>query len=59
MEALARAQTRLDNIRSVLPLLEALRTISLGSWQAAKKRKLAAAQYRDQLLTIAGWLQPG
>ena len=35
---LERIQTRLGNIRTVSPILAALRTISLGSWQMALNR---------------------
>ena len=49
MEALDRAQTRLSNIQSVQPILSALRTISLGSWQAAQKQQRVAQLYHSQL----------
>ena len=45
MQDLERAETRLDNIRTVEPILSALRTISLGSWQAALKRKDSVRRY--------------
>jgi F-type H+-transporting ATPase subunit gamma len=50
---LERTQARLANIRGVEPLLGALRTISLGSWQAALKRKTFVTRYREH---IAGLL---
>ncbi|MBU1879327.1 MAG: F0F1 ATP synthase subunit gamma, partial [Chloroflexi bacterium] len=46
------AQDRLDNIRTVEPLLSALRTISLGSWQAALKQRAGARRYGEHLLTM-------
>ena len=58
MENIERVQARLDNIRSVQPILEALRTISLGSWQAAQKQRAAAQQYEDRLVEMAAQLQP-
>jgi len=58
MENLERVQARLDNIRSVQPILEALRTISLGSWQAAQKQRASTQSYREHLLAVAAQLQP-
>ncbi|MCK4962614.1 MAG: F0F1 ATP synthase subunit gamma, partial [Anaerolineales bacterium] len=57
-EGLERAQNRLANIRGVDPLLGALRTISLGSWQAALKRKVAATRYREHLMSLLPSLLP-
>jgi len=48
VEDLERAQDRLDNIRTVEPLLGALRTISLGSWQAALEQRANARRYGDR-----------
>ncbi len=47
-----RIHTRLQNIRSVEPILGALRTISLGSWQAALNRQLRIRRYREQLVSL-------
>jgi len=58
VEDLARIQTRLNNIHSVLPILGALRTISLGSWQMAQKQKAATQQYEARLLQMIPWLLP-
>ena len=44
-----RIKERLDNIRTVEPILGALRTISLGSWQAAQKRRDGLGAYTEQL----------
>jgi F-type H+-transporting ATPase subunit gamma len=49
MEDPERAQTRLSNIQSVQPILGALRTISLGSWQAAQKQQRVARFYQSHL----------
>ena len=57
-EDLERAQNRLANIRGVDPLLGALRTISLGSWQAALKRKVAVTGYREHLMSLLPSLLP-
>lgn len=47
---LERIQARLDNIRSVGPILAALRTISLGSWQMALNRVHNLRRYSERLL---------
>jgi F-type H+-transporting ATPase subunit gamma len=49
MEEVERARERLENIRSVKPILNGLRTISLGSWQAALKRRGSVQSYAEQL----------
>ena len=49
MEEVERARERLENIRSVQPILNGLRTISLGSWQAALKRRSGVQAYAEQL----------
>jgi F-type H+-transporting ATPase subunit gamma len=50
MQELERIQARLENVRSVEPLLSAMRTISLASWQAALKQKANAQRYAEHLL---------
>lgn len=55
---LERTQERLDNIRGVEPLLGALRTISLGSWQAALKRKMIVTRYREHIAGLLPSLAP-
>jgi F-type H+-transporting ATPase subunit gamma len=47
-----RAQTRLENVRSVQPILSALHSISLGSWQAALNQSERARQYRKRLSAL-------
>lgn len=51
-ETLERAQSRLHNISTVKPLLEALKTISLGSWQKALSAKRTSDEYRTRLLQL-------
>jgi F-type H+-transporting ATPase subunit gamma len=58
MEDLERIEARLDNIRAVEPILAALRTISLGSWQAAQKQKTAMQRYSERLIAILPSLLP-
>jgi F-type H+-transporting ATPase subunit gamma len=42
-------QARLNNIRSVEPILGAMRTIALGSWQAALNRQARVRRYSQRL----------
>jgi F-type H+-transporting ATPase subunit gamma len=58
MQEVERARERLDNIRSVKPILDGLRTISLGSWQAALKRRSGVRNYAEQLKGMLPWLVP-
>ena len=58
MQDLEQAENRLDNIRIVEPILSALRTISLGSWQAALKRKDGAHRYAERLAATLPALSP-
>jgi F-type H+-transporting ATPase subunit gamma len=58
MEELERAQDRLDHIRTVEPILGALRTISLGSWQATLKQRTSVQRYGEQLTAILALLVP-
>jgi F-type H+-transporting ATPase subunit gamma len=57
-EGIEEIKTRLSNIRSVEPILGAMRTISLGSWQAALKRKGLVLEYTQRLLALLPWLAP-
>jgi hypothetical protein len=57
-ENIERAQSRLSNIRSVQPLLGALRTISLGSWQSSLKRQQNMKIYRRQFSMMLAALAP-
>jgi F-type H+-transporting ATPase subunit gamma len=58
MEDLERAEARLDNIRTVEPILGALRTISLGSWKAALKRMAGVEEYAERLTAMLSLLAP-
>jgi len=58
MEDLERAESRLDNIRTVEPILGALRTISLGSWKAALKRMAAVEGYAGHLAALLFTIAP-
>jgi F-type H+-transporting ATPase subunit gamma len=49
---LEKAQNRLTNIGKVKPILGALRTISLGSWQMARNRRSGLARYSERLLEL-------
>lgn len=51
-ETLERAQARLQNITIVKPLLEALKTISLGSWQASQRAVRFSEMYRSRILEM-------
>lgn len=51
-------ESRLDNIRAVEPILEAMRTISLGSWQAALNRQARLGRYGERLAGILAALVP-
>ena len=55
---LERAQSRLENVRAVGPILAALRTISLGSWQMALNRLRSLQGYSARLLTLLPVLLP-
>jgi F-type H+-transporting ATPase subunit gamma len=58
MEELERAQARLDHIRTVEPILSALRTISLGSWRATLKQRTGVQRYGERLAAILPLLVP-
>lgn len=58
MEEVERAQERLQHIRSVEPILGALRMVALGSWQKARKRQAVSQQYGDRLLKMLPHLLP-
>ena len=53
MENLERVQARLNRIRAIQPVLTALRTISLASWQVALGRRTRIQHYREHLARIA------
>jgi F-type H+-transporting ATPase subunit gamma len=52
MSTLNEIQGRLENIRTVEPIVGALRTISLGSWQAALRRRRSLLPYTEQLRMV-------
>ena len=52
MPDIERVQARLSNIESVAPILGALRTISLGSWQIALRRRGEVQHYGERLLAL-------
>lgn len=58
MESVERVQARLTNIRLVEPILEALRTISIGSWQAALKQQDRLREYEMRLQAVLQALLP-
>jgi len=53
-----KAESRLENIKAVTPVLAALRTISLGSWQMARSRSQHLDKYTDALLRLIPYLLP-
>ncbi|HNT78211.1 MAG TPA: FoF1 ATP synthase subunit gamma [Anaerolineae bacterium] len=52
MEDIERLQSRLNNIRTVEPILDALRSISVSNWQVALRRQADLSAYRAQLLAV-------
>ncbi len=52
MEDIERVRARLANIQAVKPILGALRTISLGSWQMALGQQAKIQRYSSQLLDV-------
>lgn len=58
MEDVERASERLENIQSVKPILGGLRTISLGSWQAALKRRSNVRDYAERIRAVLPALLP-
>ncbi len=53
-----RVQERLRNIRTVKPILGAMRTISLGNWQMAQNRRVDVERYGESLLSILPLVLP-
>ena len=47
-----RVKSRLDNIKAIEPLLGALRTMSMGTWQVALKQIEEIAQYEQYLADL-------
>ncbi|MBN1642925.1 MAG: F0F1 ATP synthase subunit gamma [Anaerolineae bacterium] len=57
-EGIEGIKARLNNIRTVEPILGAMRTISLGSWQSALKRKERVLAYAQRVLQLLPSLLP-
>ena len=51
-EGIEGINARLRNIRAVEPILGAMRTISLGSWLAALKKRVLVLGYAERLLAL-------
>lgn len=49
---LEKAESRLQNVQAVSPILGALRTISLGNWQVAINKRKSIKLYNDQLINL-------
>lgn len=47
-----RAESRLRNIENVKPILAALRTISMSSWQMARNRRTSPQRYAQHLVEL-------
>lgn len=58
MEDIEQVQARLRNIRSITPILSALRTIALGGWRVALARLNAVRAYQEQLMEILYLILP-
>ncbi len=59
MEDIERIKERLDNIRSVEPIITSLRTISAGAWRQALRRREATGMYLENLSATLGGLLSG
>ena len=57
-ETLNQTRDRLENIRSVEPILGALRTIAMGSWKAALNRRGWALEYAGRISQITTQILP-
>jgi F-type H+-transporting ATPase subunit gamma len=58
MADIERIKERLDNIRSVEPIISSLRTISAGGWQAALRSVQSARLYVDHLTAVLAATRP-
>ena len=58
MENLERVEARLEHVRSVEPILSALRTISLAAWRTALKERTALQRYRRGVSNVLSVLPP-
>jgi len=57
-QSFERAKSRLANIQAIQPLLSALRTMSLGSWQMANKRLAFVRDYEDHMTRVIHEILP-
>ena len=55
---LEKAESRLQNIQAVSPILGALRTISLGNWRMAINKRKSILQYNNRLLELVPHILP-
>jgi len=53
-----KTRDRLENIRSVEPILNALRTIAMGNWKAALKRREWALEFARRTGEILAYIPP-
>ncbi|MGD1992308.1 MAG: F0F1 ATP synthase subunit gamma [Anaerolineae bacterium] len=58
MEEQEQTQARLDHVRTVKPIVEALRTISMGSWRSALDWRRSLGRYEERLSRILVSLVP-
>lgn len=58
MEDIERIRERLENIRSVEPIIGSLRTIAAGGWRLAVRRLEACEEYAENLAEILGVVLP-
>lgn len=58
MEEQEQTEARLDHIRTVKPIVEALRTISMGSWRSALDWRRGLGRYQERLSRIMVALIP-
>ncbi len=52
MQDIERIKDRLENIRSVEPIVNSLRTVAAGGWQQALRRVRASQEYVDNLSAV-------
>jgi len=53
-----RIRARLDNIRGIEPILTALKTVSLGTWQTAIHRRSGVESFGQRLVAVRSLLAP-
>lgn len=58
MEDIERIRERLENIKSVEPIITSLRTIAAGGWRLALRRRRATSEYLDNLRGVLAVLLP-